>query len=56
VDRSEKHVKAKTPVRQPSEEAERLPDSSCIVVRSIPAPEEEDGGKNVECDQAAQTG
>jgi hypothetical protein len=25
-------------------------------MRPIPAPEEEDGSENVECDQAAQTG
>jgi hypothetical protein len=54
MDGSEKHVKSQTPICQPSEEAEGLADHIAFIVGSVPAPDGENAGEDVEGDQTAQ--
>lgn len=52
----EKLVKAQSPVCQPGEVAEGLANCDAVAVGAVPGPDHDDGGEDVQCDQAAQTG
>lgn len=55
MDGGEQHVEASAPVSQPSEVAEGVTNRGGVIVGAIPAPEDEDGGENVQRDQTAKT-
>lgn len=56
MDSREQEIKAQTPVGQPGEVAEGLADGDAVVVGAIPGPDDDDGGEDVEGDEAAQPG
>ena len=57
MDARDEKVKPQTPVGQPGEVAEGLADADgVVIVGAVPAPDEEDGGEDVEGDGAAEEG
>lgn len=56
VDGGEEHVETYSPVGQPGEVAEALADFCTVAMSAAPTPDEEDAGKDVEGDGAAEDG